>query len=151
MCPLDHPMVHTREVCILLGSQCLGFPFHHSMVVHPLNPMQFPHAEVFMGQLELFLMFLKREVEVSGLGVVVLVLQLGVIYLTNWAPSNQLGVLDLISTSLPLTVLTASHQWVVHYPSQDMSIMYVFPASLSFTLPTSTPPANIIFMISLSM
>lgn len=85
----------TNLDCILLGFLCKGFPCLLSMVVPSLNHMPFLLAGLFMDLLGQFLMFHLQGVGVLGLGEVILVLQLAIIFHTK-AP-NRLLDLHLIS------------------------------------------------------
>lgn len=124
-------MVPISLGCILLGIQCLGFPFHHFTVVPHLSHMLFQLVELSMGQLELFLMSLRQEVGVLGLDVAILVLLLVVICHTTKEPSKLLEILALISTFQLWKIQTASHLSVVHYPNLGLLIMSVPVLSFS--------------------
>lgn len=128
-------MVPISLGCILLGIQCLGFPFHHFMAVPILSHMLFQLVELYMDQLELFLTSLHQEVADSGLGVAVLVLLLAVIFHTTKAPSKLLEILALLSTFLLWRIQTASHLWVVHYLNLGLLIMSVILLSISIFMP----------------
>ena len=128
-------MVPISLGCILPAIQCLGFPFHHFLVVPLLSHMLFHLVEQCMDQLELFLMSLHQAVGVLGLGVAMLVLPLAVICLTNKAPSKLLEILALLSTFLHWRIQTASHLWVAHCLNLGLLIMSVLSLSFYIYLP----------------
>lgn len=140
-----HQMDPISLDCILLGILCQGCPCHH-LVVRSLSRMPFQHVELCMDPLGQFLVYHLLGIGVLGLGEVIQVLQLAIIYHTNKALNSLLGVLGLISTFQLWKIPTASHLLVVHYLNLGLPIMSVLPLFSSIYL--FSPPWHFLVFLT---